>query len=105
VMTLGRAIKFILICGIFIPSITSLGHAQDTGSLFDVKMPRSEASVAPFQNVTSAAVLGPAQVKPDRHVPEISWYWRILEWTAMGIAQFNTEKQNDGRPNQQGNFR
>jgi hypothetical protein len=104
-MILEKAGKRILICGIFITSTTLLSHAQDTGKLFDVKMPRTEVSPAPFQNVTTTAVSGPAQVKPVRQFSEISWYWRILEWTAIGIAQFNTEKQNDGRPNQQGNFR
>ena len=97
--------KWILVCAILINFTTALSHAQDTGALFDVKMPRPEVPLASFQNVTTTTVPGPAQVKPNKEVSEISWYWRVLEWTAIGFAKINTEKQNDGRPNQQGNFR
>jgi hypothetical protein len=104
VMTLERAGKMILIGGIFMTSTTLLSHAQDTGRLFDVKIPRSEASPAPFQNVTTATTPGPSLQKPSKEILEISWYWRVLEWLAIGIAKTNTEKQDDGRPYQQGNY-
>jgi hypothetical protein len=89
----------ILLSVIVIATATSLCHAQDSGKLFDVKMPRTEVSPAFVPEITTTAVSSPARLKPEKELSETSWYWRILEGIAIGAARYNTEKQNAGRPN------
>ena len=91
-MTRKKAKKMILTCGILVTFTAPLSHAQDAGTLFDVKMPRSEVSPNSFQNLTAAPTTGPLQEKAKKEVAEISWYWRVLEWTTLGFAKINTEK-------------
>ena len=104
-MTLKNAKKLILTYGILVTFTTPLSHAQDTGTLFDVKVPQSEVPLNSFQNLMATPDQGPLQENAKKEVSEKSWYWRVLEWSAISAAKFNTEKQNNGRPDQQGNFR
>jgi len=90
--------KWILLCGIYIAVATPLCHAQDSGKLFDVTIPATEASPALAPMTTSNAVPGSTEIQPDKKVPDQLWYWRLLQGLALGIARNNTEKQNDGRP-------
>ncbi|MDD2733557.1 MAG: hypothetical protein PHF56_06415 [Desulfuromonadaceae bacterium] len=87
----------ILSFGILI-SASLLCHAQEAGKLFDVKMPQEAASpvLVPEPAITPDLRMEPA--KPDRKVPEKSWFRRLLEGTAIGAAMYNTEKHSDGRP-------
>ncbi|MDD2852197.1 MAG: hypothetical protein PHY09_09920 [Desulfuromonadaceae bacterium] len=92
-----RARTLILLFGILI-SVSSLCHAQETGKLFDVKMPQEAVApvLVPEPAITPNLSMEPA--KPDRKVPEKSWFRRLLEGTAIGAATYNTEKHSDGRP-------
>ena len=101
----GRTKILILLCGIFVSIATPLCHAQEPGKLFDVKMPQAEASQILVPEITNSSAPIPAQVKPDKKASVHPWYVLILEWLAMDIARYNTDKQGDGRPNLHGGFR
>jgi hypothetical protein len=94
-----RTKLLILLSGIVIATATPLCHAQDSGKLFDVKIPRTEVLPAFVPEITTTAAPSPVRVKPDKELSETTWYWRILEGIAIGAARYNTEKQNAGRPN------
>ncbi|OGU15994.1 MAG: hypothetical protein A2076_04980 [Geobacteraceae bacterium GWC2_53_11] len=88
----------ILLCGMLISVASTLCHAQETGKQFEVKMPQETVApvLVPEPAVPPDLITEPA--KPAREVPEKSWFWRLLEGTAIGAATYNTEKQSDGRP-------
>lgn len=95
----------ILLCGMLIATATPRCHAQEPGKLFEVKLPQAEASPALVPKVTNNPVQRPADVKPDKEVSEKSWYRLFLEGVAISAAQYNTEKEDDGRPHPPGNSR
>ena len=75
-----------------------LCHARDTGKLFDVKIPPAEILPALVQKPANNPGPSPAVEQAGKDTSEHSWYWRLLEGLAFGLARVNTEKQNDGRP-------
>ncbi|MFH1026853.1 MAG: hypothetical protein V1791_02500 [Pseudomonadota bacterium] len=95
----------ILLCGALIVTSTTLCHAQEPGTLLDVKTVRAEASPIFVPEITNTPAVRPAEVKPARIVSENSWYWRILQGILLNAAEYNTVKQSDGRPGPHGNFR
>jgi hypothetical protein len=94
-----------LLCGMVIATVTPLCHAQEPGTLLDVRTPQAEVSPVFVPEITNTPALRPAEVKPARIVSENSWYWRILQGILLGAAKYNTDKQSDGRPGPLGNFR
>lgn len=88
----------ILLSGILLFSVTSLCYAQEPVKLFDVKIPQE--TVSPVLVPEAANSTGPRviQEKPDKKVPETSWFWRFIGGTAIGAAKYNTERQSEGRP-------
>lgn len=104
-MTKVRARILILVSGTLIATASpSLCHAQESGTLLDVKIPQTEVSPVFVPEIINAP-LSPTQVKPAREVSEQSWYWRFLGMIAISAAEYNTVKQSDGRPGPRGNFR
>jgi hypothetical protein len=71
----------------------------------DVKLqPKLSPTLLPES--VAPPVQGPVQVKKsDKVTSDKGWYWRLLEWTAMDFAIYNTNKQCDGRPNVPGKSR
>ena len=43
-------------------------------------------------------LLQTVEKKTDRQLAEKPWAWRFLEGMAIGAANYNTQKQSDGRP-------
>lgn len=95
----------ILLCGMLIATATPLCHAQDTETQFEVKKPRAEVAPTLLPAITNIPPPIPVEVKPAKGASELPWYLRVLGWLAMDIARYNTEKQNDGRPQPSGNTR
>ncbi|MBC7962219.1 MAG: hypothetical protein H7Y05_04685 [Steroidobacteraceae bacterium] len=104
-MTKSRTKLLILLCGIVISTATSLCHAQETGTLSEVKQTRKEVSPVLFPETINTTPPLPAEVKPVKDASKTAWYWKFLGWLAMDYAKYNTDKQSDGRPNPVGNFR
>lgn len=104
-MTDIRPKILILLCGALIVTATTLCHAQEPGTLLDVKTVRTEASPVFVPEITNTPAVRPAEVKPAREVTETPWFWRFLGMIAMSAAEYNTVKQSDGRPGPHGNFR
>ena len=100
-----RARILILVSVTLIATAPLLCHAQEPGTLLDVKTVQAEVSPAFVPEITNSPALRPAEVKPAREVSEISWYWRFLGMIAISAAKYNTDKQSDGRPGPLGNFR
>ncbi|MFA7404794.1 MAG: hypothetical protein WC007_12420 [Pelobacteraceae bacterium] len=94
-----RSTKTLILLGsLFLSVATSPCHSQEPGKLFDVKTPQKE--VAPVLVPETANTAGPraTQAKPDKEVSDKSWFWRLIEGTAIGAAKYNTERQSEGRP-------
>lgn len=100
-----RARILILVSGTLIATATPLCHAQEPGTLLDVKTSQAEVSPVFVPEITNPPALRPAEVKPDKVASETSWYWRFLGMIAISAAEYNTVKQSDGRPGPLGNFR
>jgi hypothetical protein len=92
-----RTKTMILLCGMLI-SVPLLCHAQEAEKQFDVKMPTTAAAPNLVPEIISTPTPNSVQVKPDKKVPETSWFWRFIGGTAIGAAKYNTEKQSEGRP-------
>jgi hypothetical protein len=100
-----RSNKNILLCGIFLLVTTPLCHAQESARLFDVNIPQARMSSASAPNITQSLPSHTQQSKPDKGVAEKSWFRRFLEGIAIGTARYNTEKQDEGRPQPANNSR
>ena len=92
--------KLMLMSGMLIISTTPLSYAQDKGPLFDVKVPRLEATPVALQDITTTS-----PPRPDKTISEKLWYWQLLKGVVIEAAKYNRDKQSDGRPYQQGNVR
>jgi len=93
-----RRTTMILLLGILVSLTTPLCHAQEPAKLFDVKIPQKEVSPVLVPETANATGPRATQAKPAKDVPETSWFWRLLEGTAIGAAKYNTERQSEGRP-------
>ena len=104
-MTEKRTMLWMLVSGMFISATTPLCHAQDTGRLPDVNPPPVKVSPALMPANITAPPPRPLAEQPERKVSPHPWYWRLLEGVAISAAQYNTEKNDDGRPHTFGNPR
>jgi len=100
-----RLTILMLLCGMVIATVTPLCHAQEPGTLLDVKASQAEVTPVFVPEITNTPALRPAEAKPAREASETSWYWRFLGMIAISAAEYNTVKQSDGRPGPHGNFR
>ncbi|MDA8428703.1 MAG: hypothetical protein M0T70_05555 [Geobacteraceae bacterium] len=102
-MTEKRTMLWLLVSGMFISATTPLCHAHDTGSLSDINPPPAMVSPALVPANITAPPPRPLEEQPGTKVSERSRYWRLLEGVAISAAQYNTEKNDDGRPHPFGN--
>lgn len=104
-MAMRRTGVLVLLCGILIFTATLSCRAQESVKLPEVKPSPTILSPLSVPEITNSAVTGPSQVKPDKKASERAWYWRFMEGIIMGTAKYNTDKQNDGRPQPPANSR
>lgn len=103
-MVWRRAILW-MITGVALYTVEPLVHAQDIVNVPTATAPRPEIMQAPATVDMAAPIPKPESLRPDKEVVAQSWFWRLLQGMAIGAATYNTEKQSDGRPRLQGNFR
>jgi hypothetical protein len=95
----------ILLCGMLLSAATPLCHAREPAKLFDVKMPQTRMSSAAVPNRAISSPPAAEPVKPAGEAPKKSWFRRLLEGIVTSAAKFNTERQDDGRPQPANNSR
>lgn len=103
-MVWRRALLWMIV-GMAVYTVEPLVHAQDIGIVSAAATPRPEIMQAAAAGGMAAPITKPESLKPDKEVLVQSWFWRMLQGMAIGAASYNTEKQSDGRPQPQGNFR
>lgn len=100
-----RSNKSILLWVMLLLMAAPLCHAQDSSRLLEVKIPQAALSSASVPNPAQGSHANTEQSKSDKGDAEKSWFWRFLEAIAIGTARYNTEKQDEGRPQPVNNSR
>lgn len=95
----GKAVSCAVVIALIFLLVPMMCQAQEIDKLLAVKTPLAEvATKASLADNSAAPLQGPVEAaKPDKQASQ-SWYWRLLNGIAMGLATYNTQEQNDGRP-------
>jgi hypothetical protein len=96
-MPVRCVILWILLSGISV-SVAMPCHAREASKLFDVKVPQAVVSSSSVPNLASGPAPAAEQAKPGKAEPKKTWLRRLFEGMVTSAAKFNTEKQDDGRP-------
>jgi hypothetical protein len=96
-MSVKGLILLILLCGLSV-SVTVISYAQEPAKLFDVKVPQARISSASVPNLASGSAPAVKPEQPAKPESKKSWLRRFFEGMVTSAAKFNTERQNDGRP-------
>lgn len=95
----GKSASCAVVIALIFLLVPMMCRAQEIEKLLDVKAPpHGEALQASLVENMAAPLQGPVEAaKTDKQTSQ-SWYLHLLNGIAMGLATYNTQKQNDGRP-------
>ena len=89
----------IMLCGLLIATVPCRCFSEEPAPVLNVKKTPTEAPPAFLTDISKP--LPATSVTPEKEESKKSWFRSLMEGMFIGAAQYNTDRQSDGRPKPQ----